>query len=55
MLRVGTDKLTAKVFDIADDLRINKRKNYGILHLEERVALFNAEGLNYDLKEVEID
>lgn len=55
VLRVGVEKLKAKVFDIADDLRLKKRKNYGIIHLEERIALFNAEGLNYDLKEVALD
>jgi len=49
VLRKGDRKLKATLYDIADDISYNKRKNYTLNHLIERIKIYNQENFNYDI------
>jgi len=49
VLRKGTTKTKAKLYDISDDCTINGRKNYTLNHLIERIKIYNEEKFNYDI------
>lgn len=61
-LRKGTsdaDKLLKEavvLFDLADDLSYpkNEKKNYTLLHLIERIKMYNTENFPYDIHNIEI-
>lgn len=53
-LRKSEDGRTTKLFDLADDLHSKGRKNYALLHSEERVKIYNKEEFNYKIIEVPI-
>lgn len=48
-LRLGEQKTSCKLYDIGDNLSWQKHKNYTLLHLIERVKIYNEEGFNYKL------
>lgn len=48
-LRLGDQKTECKLYDIGDDLSYKKHKNYTLLHLIERIKLYNEEGFSYNL------
>ena len=54
-LRKGTDKLSCNLFDIGDDLQWKSKKNYTLIHMIERIKLYNEEGFNYKLVRIQID
>ena len=54
-LRKGTDKLSCNLFDIGDDLQWKSKKNYTLMHMIERIKLYNEEGFNYKLVRIPID
>ena len=54
-LRKGTDKLSCNLFDIGDDLQWKSKKNYTLIHMIERIKLYNEEGFNYKLVRIPID
>ena len=49
VLRKGDRKLKATLYDMADDISYNKRKNYTLNHLIERIKIYNQENFNYDI------
>ena len=49
VLRKGDRKLKATLYDIADDISYNKRKNYTLNHLIERIKIYNQDNFNYDI------
>ena len=49
VLRKGSNKVKAVLFDIADDCTHNSRKNYTLNHLIERIKIYNEESFNYDI------
>jgi superfamily II DNA or RNA helicase len=53
-LRLGEDKTSCKLYDIGDNLSWQKHKNYTLLHLIERVKIYNEEQLEYKLYTVKI-
>ena len=53
-LRKSENGQTTKLFDLADDLHTKGRKNYALLHSEERVKIYNKEEFNYKIIEVPI-
>ena len=53
-LRKADDGRNTRLFDIADDLHSKGRKNYALVHSEERVKIYNREKFNYKLIEVPI-
>ncbi len=54
VLRKGKDKVSAKLYDIADDFTIRSRKNYTLNHFIERVKIYVSEQFNYDIITIDI-
>jgi len=54
VLRKGKNKVSAKLYDIADDLTTGSRKNYTLNHFIERVKIYNSENFNYDIVTINI-
>ena len=48
-LRLGEQKTSCKLYDIGDNLSWKSHKNYTLLHLIERVKIYNEEGFDYKL------
>jgi superfamily II DNA or RNA helicase len=53
-LRTSETKKTCKLYDIADDLSWKNKKNYTLLHMIERIKIYNDEHFNYKLVKVSI-
>jgi hypothetical protein len=49
VLRKGSNKTKATLYDIADDISYKSRKNYTLNHLIERIKIYNEENFNYDI------
>ncbi len=54
VLRKGTDKSKAMLYDIADDVTHNGRKNYTLNHLIERIKVYNEEDFNYEFSQIKL-
>ena len=54
-LRKGDDKLSCNLFDIGDDLQWKSKKNYTLLHMVERIKMYNEEKFNYKLVRIPIN
>lgn len=53
-LRLGDNKSSATLFDIADDLVWKSKKNHTILHLVERIKIYNDEKFDYKIYNVKL-
>lgn len=53
-LRRGKEKVECKLYDIGDDLTWKARKNYTLLHMIERMKIYNDEHFDYQLAKVKI-
>jgi superfamily II DNA or RNA helicase len=53
-LRIGDNKESATLFDIADDFRIGKYTNYTLHHFIERVKIYDEEKFKYKFYNIEI-
>jgi superfamily II DNA or RNA helicase len=53
-LRKSDDGSTTKLFDIADDLHSDKKKNFTLLHSFERAKIYNKEKFPYKITKVKI-
>ena len=53
-LRTSESKKSCKLYDIADDLSWKSKKNYTLLHMIERIKIYNDEHFNYKLVKVDI-
>lgn len=53
-LRLGENKSTATLFDIADDFRIGKFANYTLKHFIERVKIYDEEKFDYKFYNIEL-
>lgn len=53
-LRVSDSKSKCKLYDIADDLTLNKKKNFTLNHLIERVKMYNEETFPYEIYTVKL-
>lgn len=51
-LRTSETKKNCQLFDIGDDLTWKSKKNYTILHLAERIKIYNEEHFEYKLVRV---
>ena len=49
VLRKGSNKTKATLYDIADDISYKSRRNYTLNHLIERIKIYNEEKFNYDI------
>jgi len=54
VLRKGDGKLKAVLYDIADDITYQSRKNYTLNHLIERIKIYNEEKFNYEIIQVSL-
>ena len=54
VLRKGSNKTKAMLYDIADDTTKGSRKNYTLNHLIERIKVYNEEKFNYDIINVNL-
>jgi len=53
-LRRSETKMNAVLYDIADDLRHKKHKNYTLGHFEERIKIYNEEHFFFKIYKVEL-
>ena len=48
-LRTAKDKKMLRIFDISDNLVYNRKENYTLLHLKERVRMYNEQEFSYEI------
>ena len=53
-LRKSEQKDAVKLYDIADDLTHKNRKNFTLLHFQERINIYNEEEFNYKVNTLSI-
>ena len=53
-LRKSEQKDAVKLYDIADNLTYKNRKNFTLLHFQERINIYNEEEFNYKVNELNI-
>jgi hypothetical protein len=51
-LRTSETKASCQLFDIGDDLTWKNKKNFTLLHLAERLKIYNDEHFEYKLIKV---
>jgi len=49
VLRKNKEKVSATLYDIADDTTYNAKRNYTLNHLVERIKIYNEENFNYEI------
>ena len=49
VLRKGKEKVSATLYDIADDITSNNKRNYTLNHLVERIKIYNEENFDYEI------
>ena len=49
VLRKGSNKFKATLYDIADDCTKNSKRNYTLNHFIERIKIYNEENFNYEI------
>lgn len=49
VLRKSKEKISATLYDIADDITSNTKRNYTLNHLVERIKIYNEENFNYEI------
>jgi len=54
-LRLGDNKVSARLVDIADDFTYKGRQNFTLRHFMERINIYNEEEFDYDIKQISID
>lgn len=53
-LRTSDSKDRCKLFDIGDDLSYKSKKNFTLLHMAERIRIYNDEQFDYKLTKVQL-
>jgi len=53
-LRIGDNKNKATLYDISDDLTFKEKKNFTLSHFQQRINIYNEEGFNYDIHNVQL-
>jgi len=54
ILRKSDNKDKAIMFDLADDLRWKRHKNYGLKHWESRVKTYNEQKFDYEISNIRL-
>ena len=49
VLRKGKEKVSATLYDIADDMTQSGKRNYTLNHLVERIKIYNEENFDYEI------
>jgi|TARA_B110000285_G_scaffold18458_1_gene17987 superfamily II DNA or RNA helicase len=53
-LRTSSSKDSVLVYDIADDISYNERRNFTLNHFTERISIYNEEQFDYDISKVKL-
>jgi superfamily II DNA or RNA helicase len=53
-LRRSDSKDSILIYDIADDISYNERRNFTLNHFTERLNIYNEEQFNYDISKVKL-
>jgi superfamily II DNA or RNA helicase len=53
-LRTSSTKDSVLVYDIADDISYNERRNFTLNHFTERLNIYNEEQFDYDISRVKL-
>ena len=54
VLRKGTNKVKAILYDISDDCTKGSKRNYTINHFIERIKIYNEENFNYEIITIQL-
>ena len=54
VLRKGSNKIKAILYDIADDCSYRSKKNYTLNHFIERIKIYNEENFNYEIITIQL-
>ena len=54
VLRKGEGKDIATLYDIADDISFDSKKNYTLLHLKKRIEIYKEENFKYEIIKVDL-
>ena len=54
-LRKSENKVTATLYDIADDMSWKSKKNFTLLHFLERIKIYNEEKFNYKIYKITLN
>ena len=54
-LRKSENKVTATLYDIADDMSWKSKKNFTLLHFLERIKIYNEEKFDYKIYKVNLN
>ena len=54
VLRKGTNKIKAILYDIADDCTYKSKRNYTLNHFIERIKIYNEENFNYEIVTIQL-
>lgn len=53
-LRKSDNGITTKLYDISDDLQHKSKKNYTLLHSEERIKIYKREQFNFKIYKIKV-
>jgi superfamily II DNA or RNA helicase len=53
-LRLGDNKTSATLYDISDDVSYGEKENYTLQHFRERINIYNEEGFDYEIHNIEL-
>ena len=53
-LRISENKNSILVFDIADDISYNERRNFTLTHFTERINIYNEQQFAYEISRVSL-
>ena len=54
-LRRTEQKNAVKLYDIADDISYKNKKNFTLLHFQDRINIYNEEEFDYEIKNLPIE
>jgi len=54
VLRKGEGKDIATLYDIADDISSEHKKNYTLLHLKKRIQIYKEENFKYEILKIDL-
>ncbi len=53
-LRTSSSKDSVLIYDVADDISYNERRNYTLNHFTDRINIYNEEQFDYDISKVKL-
>ena len=53
-LRKSDNGVTTKLYDISDDIQHKSKKNYTLLHSEERIKIYKREQFNFKIYKIKV-